>query len=342
MNAKVEVGIVGVTGYAGQELLRILLTHPRVNLKYLASSGRTDPGPALRHFGSLPARVLPFSTSNCAQACEAVFLSLPHKIAMESVPGLLKGGLKVFDLSADFRLKDPAVYEKTYGSPHTAPALLKTAVYGQPEIRSKELKGARLVAVPGCYPTGAILALAPLLRGGLTTGKIIIDSKSGVTGAGKELRGDLMFCEVNENFRAYGVFTHRHAPEIGQELAALAGAKVDFVFTPHLVPMNRGILTTVYVTLKKAAEADALQKAFSNFYASCPFVRVLDGSLPETRGVRGTNFCDIGVAARGKDAIVITAIDNLGKGAASQAVQAFNIALGFSEQDGLFGPIGAP
>jgi N-acetyl-gamma-glutamyl-phosphate reductase len=337
----VKVGIAGVTGYAGQELLRILSAHPRVRIAYLASSGKTDPGPALRHMGPLPVKVAAFDPSQAGSACDAVFLALPHKVSMENAAAILAGGAKVFDLSADFRIKDAAVYEAAYGIPHTAKPLLKQAVYGQPELHRAGLRGASLVAVPGCYPTSAVLALAPLLKAGLVAGKIIIDSKSGVSGAGKELRGDLMFSEVNENFRAYGVFKHRHAPEIGQELALLAGRKVDFIFTPHLVPMNRGILSTVYVTLTKEMSPGALNSAFKSFYRNSPFVRVLPDSLPETKAVRGTNFCDIGTAVRGKDAIILSAIDNLVKGASGQAVQAFNAAMGFPEDEGLTGLTGA-
>jgi len=337
----VRTGLVGVTGYAGQELLRLLLAHPRVRLTYLASSGKTDPGPALRHMGELPVKISAFDPAEAGSACDAVFLCLPHKVSMDNAPIILAKGTKVFDLSADFRIRDAKTYESAYGIPHIAPSWLKKAVYGLPEIHHTALKGASLVAVPGCYPTGALLALAPLLRNGLATGKIIIDSKSGVSGAGKELRADLMFSEVNENFRAYGVFKHRHAPEIGQELALLAGGKVDFIFTPHLVPMNRGILSTVYVTLTKPLSPEALNGAFKSFYRDNPFIRVLADSLPETRAVRGTNFCDIGTAVRGNDAIIFTAIDNLVKGAAGQAVQAFNAAMGFPETTGLQGRSGA-
>jgi len=337
-----SVGIAGVTGYAGQELLKLLLAHPRVEVTYLANSGKSDPTAALRHFGTLPAKVVPFDPADCARACDTVFLCLPHKVAMDSVPALLQKGIRVLDLSADFRLKDPKVYEEAYGVPHTAATLLKKAVYGLPELHGAELKGESLVAVPGCYPTGALLALAPLLKGGLATGTVIIDSKSGVTGAGKELRADLMFSEVDENVRAYGVFKHRHAPEISQEIALMSKDVDGSVFTPHLVPMNRGILSTVYVTLKRNAPTEELTASFTMFYKSSPFVRVLDGPFPETKAVRGTNFCDIAVSSRGKNAIVISAIDNLVKGAAGQAVQAFNLVRGFPETDGLLAPAGAP
>ena len=340
-SGQARVGIAGVTGYAGQELLRILSGHPHVRVSYLASSGKTDPEPALRHMGGLPVKVVPFNPKAATEACDAVFLCLPHKVSMESVPALLEKGLKVFDLSADFRFKDAKKYEEVYGIPHTAPNLLKKAVYGQPEIHRIALKNASLVAVPGCYPTGALLALAPLFKNGLTTGKVIIDSKSGVSGAGKELRADLMFCEVNENVRAYGIFKHRHGPEMGQEVDAISGQKVEFIFTPDLIPMNRGILTTAYVTLTKPLSPEGLNGAFISFYRESPFIRVLAGGMPETRAVRGTNFCDIGTAVRGRDAIICSAIDNLGKGAAGQAVQAFNVAMGYPETEGLLGLTGA-
>jgi N-acetyl-gamma-glutamyl-phosphate reductase len=339
---QVTVGIVGVTGYAGQELLRILLRHPGVKIGYLASSGKGDAEAALRAFGKLPVPVEPFDASVCARACSAVFLGLPHRVSAEAVPVLLDAGVRVLDLSAAFRLKDPALYPKHYEFDHCAPSLLRKAVYGLPELHRRELRGARLVAVPGCYPTGALLAVAPLVQRRLVAGQVIFDSKSGVTGAGKELRNDLMFGEVNENVRAYGVFSHRHAPEIGQELALAAGKPVRFVFTPHLVPMNRGILTTAYVPLRAGVDRAKMLSVLADAYASSPFVRVMTEGLPDTRSVRGTNFCDIGVAVRGRDAIVVSAIDNLGKGAAGEAVQAFNLVHGLPERTGLLFFSGSP
>ena len=339
---QVTVGIVGVTGYAGQELLRILLRHPGARITYLASSGKGDAEAVLRAFGKLPVRVEPFDASACGRACSTVFLGLPHKVSAEAVPVLLDAGVRVLDLSAAYRLKDPALYPRHYDFDHGSPALLRKAVYGLPELHRAALRGARLVAVPGCYPTGALLAVAPLLGKRLVAGQVIFDSKSGVTGAGKELRNDLMFSEVDENVKAYGVFSHRHAPEIGQELGVAAGKPVRFIFTPHLIPMNRGILTTAYVPLKAGVDRAKVLAALSFAYLTAPFVRVLDEGLPDTRSVRGTNYCDIGVAVRGRDAIVVSAIDNLGKGAAGEAVQCFNLVHGFPETTGLLSVSGAP
>ena len=339
---QVRVGIVGVTGYAGQEVLRLLLRHPGVRITYLASSGKSDTAAGLRSFGGLPVPVEPFEPALCAAKCATAFLGLPHKISAECVPPLLDDGLRVLDLSAAFRLKDASLYPKHYEFDHGAPSLLRKAVYGLPELHGKALRGAKLVAVPGCYPTGALLAVTPLLRKRIIAGPVILDSKSGVTGAGKEARGDLMFSEVNENVKAYGVFTHRHAPEIGQELNVAAGRQVAFIFTPHLIPMNRGILTTAYVRLKPGVDREKVLAVFADAYRTSPFVRVLAEGLPDTRSVRGTNFCDIGVAVRGRDAIVVSAIDNLGKGAAGEAVQAFNLVHGFPETTGLLGVTGAP
>jgi len=339
---KVDVGIVGVTGYTGQELLRLLLGHPGVRVTFLAAGGKSDPAKVLRHFGRLPVPVGSFDEDACVRACDAVFLCLPHEASMEAVPGLLKRGVKVLDMSAAFRLKDPALYESAYKFTHAFPALLAKAVYGLPEVYGAKLRGARLIAVPGCYPTSALLALAPLLEKGWVRGRVIVDTKSGVTGAGHDSKPELMYCEVNENFRAYGVFNHRHHPEIAQEMSALARKPVDLVFTPHYLPMNRGILSTVYAIMDKARPREAVLKAFAARYARTPFVRVLDDGLPDTKGVRGTNYCDIGLAVRGRDVIVISAIDNLGKGAAGEAVQSFNLQQGFPETTGLVGAAGAP
>jgi len=339
---QLKVGIVGVTGYAGQEVLRLLLGHSAARITYLASSGKSDAAAALRGLGTLPVPVEPFDPAACARACSTVFLGLPHKVSADCVPALLDAGIRVIDLSAAFRLKDPDCYPRYYDFHHAAPSLLARSVFGLPELHRKALRRARLVAVPGCYPTGALLAVAPLAAARLVGGQVIIDSKSGVTGAGKELRGDLMFAEVNENVKAYGVFTHRHTPEIAQELALAAGKPLQFIFTPHLLPMNRGILTTAYVPLRVNASRDKLLDVLTGAYRQSPLVRVLAEGLPDTRSVRGTNYCDIGVAVRGRDAIVVSAIDNLGKGAAGEAVQCFNLVHGLPETTGLLSVSGAP
>jgi len=338
----IEVGIVGATGYAGQELLKILHGHPYVRLTYLAASGRSDPQTVLRHFGRLPVPVGVFNPADCARSCRTVFLGLPHDASMECVPALLRAGLRVLDLSAAFRLKDPRFYESHYKFRHNAVALLKTAVYGLPELYHEKLKGAKLVAVPGCYPTSAIIPLAPVARKGWIRGKVIINTTSGITGAGREAKPELMYCEANENITPYGLFTHRHTPEIAQELAFAARGPVPVIFAPHYVPMNRGILTTTYLTLKAGVTRGMVLDALRKSYANARFVRILDGYLPDTRSVRMTNFCDVGVAVDGRDAILVSAIDNLVKGAAGEAVQAFNVSHGFPEDTALASPPGAP
>lgn len=339
--ATISVGIVGVTGYAGQELLRLLRNHPRARIAYLASSGKSDPGPVVRHHGHLPAPVVPFDAAGCARDCAAVFLALPHEASLAAAPVLLRAGVLVFDLSAAFRLRDASLYPAHYGFTHDSAALLRTAVYGLPELAGGSLRKAKLIAVPGCYPTGPSLALVPLLRKKLVTGPVIIDAKSGVTGAGRETKPHLMFSEVDENVSAYGVFNHRHAPEIGQTLSRAAGRNVPLIFTPHLIPMNRGILSTVYVRLTPGATKEKLLGFWRTTYAKSAFVRIVD-DLPQTRHVARTNFCDIGLAVRGREAIIVTAIDNLVKGAAGQAVQAFNVAHGIPEAAGLTDLPGAP
>ena len=276
-----------------------------------------------------------------AGKADLIFTALPHKAAMEVVPTFLKLGKHVIDLSADYRLSDPAVYGAWY-EPHLNPANLKKAVYGLPEVRRAKIKGARLVANPGCYPTSIILALAPLLKKGLiNTGDIIADSASGVTGAGRSAKVDSLYCEVNEGFRAYGVGgVHRHTPEIEQELSLLAGEPLVITFSPHLAPMDRGILSTIYATPRKATTTEKLVKLYQEFYRGEPFVRVLpQGSLPSTAFVRGSNFCDIAplVDQRSGRVIIVSAIDNLVKGASGQAVQNMNIVCGFPETMGLEG-----
>ncbi len=338
----IPVGIAGVTGYAGQELLRLLLGHPRVRIAALGSGHTTDPAKALRHFGRLPVVPEPFDPAAMARDCRAVFLALPHAASLAAVPGLLAAGVRVFDLSAAFRLQDPAAYPLHYGFTHDAPALLRRAVYGLPELHAAALRKARLVAVPGCYPTGPTLALAPLLRKRLVAGSVIVDAKSGVTGAGAETRPDLMFSEVNENVKAYGVHSHRHEPEIAQSLARAAGRPVALTFTPHLVPMNRGILSTIYCSLRPGTSREAVLSAWRAAYAKAAFVRVLTEGLPDTRGVARTNRCDLGLSVRGREAIFVTAVDNLVKGAAGQAIQAFNAAYVFPEAAGLTAGPGAP
>jgi N-acetyl-gamma-glutamyl-phosphate reductase len=339
-----NVAIVGASGYTGLELIRILYCHPEVAVTCLTSeqsAGRktSDIFPTLR--GRCDLTLENLEPMRVAEKADLIFTALPHKAAMEVVPTFLKLGRHVIDLSADYRLSDPDVYGAWY-EPHINPANLKKAVYGLPEVRRAKIRGARLVANPGCYPTSIILALAPLLKKGLiNTGDIIADSASGVTGAGRAAKVDSLYCEVNEGFRAYGVGgVHRHTPEIEQELSLLAGEKLMVTFTPHLVPMDRGILSTVYATARTATTTEKLLKLYQDFYRGEPFVRVLpQGSLPSTAFVRGSNFCDIAplVDQRTGRIIIVSAIDNLVKGASGQAVQNMNIVCGFPETMGLQG-----
>jgi len=339
-----NVAIVGASGYTGLELIRILHCHPEVAVTCLTSeqsAGRkiSDIFPTLR--GRCDLTLENLEPVRVAEKADLIFTALPHKAAMEVVPTFLKLGKRVIDLSADYRLTDPEVYGAWY-EPHLNPANLKKAVYGLPEVRRAKIKGARLVANPGCYPTSIILGLAPLLKKGLiSTGDIIADSASGVTGAGRSAKVDSLYCEVNEGFRAYGVGgVHRHTPEIEQELSLLAGEPLVITFTPHLVPMDRGILSTVYATPFKATTTEKLVQLYQAFYKGEPFVRVLPlGTLPSTAFVRGSNFCDIAplVDQRTGRVIIVSAIDNLVKGASGQAVQNMNLACGFPETMGLEG-----
>jgi len=339
-----NVAIVGASGYTGLELIRILHCHPEAAVTCLTSeqsAGRKISAifPTLR--GRCDLTLENLEPVRVAEKADLIFTALPHKAAMEVVPTFLKLGKHVIDLSADYRLSDPAVYGAWY-EPHLNPANLKKAVYGLPEVRRAKIKGARLVANPGCYPTSIILGLAPLLKKGLiNTGDIIADSASGVTGAGRSAKVDSLYCEVNEGFRAYGVGgVHRHTPEIEQELSLLAGEPLMITFTPHLVPMDRGILSTVYATSRKATTTEKLVRLYEEYYKGEPFVRVLpQGSLPSTAFVRGSNFCDIAplVDQRTGRVIIVSAIDNLVKGASGQAVQNMNIVCGFPETMGLAG-----
>ncbi len=339
-----KVAIVGASGYTGLELIRILYCHPEVAVTCLTSEQSADKRisevfPTL--LGRCDLLLENLEPVRVAEKADIIFTALPHKAAMEVVPTFLKLGKKVIDLSADYRLSDPAVYGAWY-EPHINPANLKKAVYGLPEIRRSKIKGAKLIANPGCYPTSVILGLAPLLKKGMIDlVGIIADSASGVTGAGRSAKVDSLYCEVNEGFRAYGVGgVHRHIPEIEQELSLLAGSQLKITFTPHLVPMDRGILSTIYATPHKALTTEKLVRLYQDFYAGEPFVRVLPkGILPSTASVRGSNFCDIAplTDARTGRVIIVSAIDNLVKGASGQAVQNMNLVCGFPETLGLEG-----
>jgi N-acetyl-gamma-glutamyl-phosphate reductase len=336
ISERVPVAVLGATGYTGVELLRLLARHPRVDLAYLSSEQYRDrPVDDVYPFltGLVGGTLRPPEPDAVARSAEIVFSALPHAAAAPVVRDLVQRGRRVIDLSADFRFRDAAVYGRWYGE-HPAPDLLAQAVYGLPEVYRDRLRSARLVAVPGCYPTGALLGLVPLARAGLLTEPIVIDAKSGTTGAGRGAKVEQLFAEVNENFRPYAIGAHRHGPEIEQELRAAGAAGVP-LFVPHLLPVSRGILSTMYV---RACERPALDAIFSRAYADEPFVVLRgDGPPPELREVRGSNRCAIGWrwdAASGQ-AIVITAIDNLGKGAAGQAVQCLNLMLGLPETTAL-------
>ena len=337
-----NVGIVGATGYAGEELIDILLRHKGVRITSI--SAKIDkPEPISRIFPRFKDKIELIckepDIKEIVRTCDLVFLALPHTVSMEIAPQLLKAGKKVIDLSADYRLKDTRIYEKFYQTKQKDKLHLAEAVYGLPEIYRAKIKNARLVANPGCYPTVSILALAPLVAFDLVdTDSIIIDAKSGVTGAGRKIAEGFLFSEVNEDFKAYKVNMHQHSPEINQELSKLAGRKIKVTFVPHLLPLSRGILATVYVRKSKKSKAKSqnLINLYKKFYKKEPFVRIRDeGDFPRVKDVAGTNFCDIGIKDNAEGIIVIAVIDNLLKGASGQAVQNMNIMYKFCEQTGL-------
>lgn len=337
----VTVGVVGATGYAGAELVRILCDHPHVKLNILTSRQYAGVAfdqvyPAMQGVVDLVCRE--FSLDRVCDAADVIFIALPHKLPMAFVPELISRGKKVIDLSADFRLSDPACYEAHY-QPHTAKDLLTQAVYGLAEIYFEKIKAAQLIGNPGCYPTSALLPLMPVIEQGLVkTDTIIIDAKSGVSGAGRAPSITTHFCEINESYKPYKVAEHRHTPEIEQELSVAAGHAVKITFVPHLTPMTRGMLTTIYADLAPGAGSKDVQNCLNKRYAGCRFIRLCaPNKTPDTLHVKGTNFCDIGfkVDKRVNRLILISAIDNLVKGAAGQAVQSMNIMLGLDEADGL-------
>lgn len=341
-NGELKIAIVGSSGYTGGELYRILLHHPGVTVTAVTSersAGKplADIFPHLLGLTDLVCE--PLDPEAIAKKADFVFLALPHVTAQAAAYRFHQLGVKVVDLSADYRLADAAVYEKWYEHGHQHQDLLKSAVYGLPELHREKIRKASLTANPGCYPTSAILGLAPAVaKKMIDVSTIIVDSKSGVSGAGRSVSLAHHYPEVNEGFMAYKVGTHRHTPEIEQEVSLLAGAVVTLSFTPHLVPMNRGILSTIYGRLTTMVDTKQLHAAYQAYYESEPFVRVLPpGQFPNVRNVRGSNFCDIGVHADGRTgrAVIVTAIDNLVKGASGQAVQNMNLMMGFAETAGL-------
>lgn len=338
MAGKIKIGVVGGTGYTGVELLRLLAQHPDAEISLITS--RQEAGTAVSAmFPSLRGRVdLAFSVPSDAalKKCDLVFFATPNGVAMQQARALYDAGIKIIDIAADFRIKDIPVWEKWYGTKHACPELVAEAVYGLPEVNREKIRGARIVANPGCYPTSVQLGFLPLVRNKLVDLKhLIADAKSGVSGAGRKAEVHTLFAEAAENFKAYGVAGHRHLPEISQGLAVMAGADVGLIFTPHLTPMIRGIHATLYARLNGDVD---LQSLYEKTYADEPFVDVMPaGSHPDTRSVRGSNLCRIAVhrPQGGDTAVVLSVIDNLTKGAAGQAVQNMNLMFGLAETTGL-------
>ena len=340
----IKIGIAGASGYTGLELIRLLTGHPDVELAFLTSEtfqgqNIADVFPSLNRVIDLTLRPL---DDRITKDCSVLFLALPHLAVMDKLPVYLQSNCKIIDLSADFRLKDPKAYSDWYSVTHTHPELLEQAVYGLPELYREAIQTARFIANPGCYPTSVILALAPLLKTGwVDLGSIISDSKSGVSGAGRKPSLTTHYTEVNEGISPYGLGSHRHTPEMEQELSVLAGKPVRVTFSPHLIPMTRGMLSTVYINLNKPISDEKLVEHYRNFYKDEHFVRVLNpGKFASSNHVLSSNFCDIGlkVDSRNQRIIITSALDNLIKGASGQAVQNMNIMLGLNENTGIMSP----
>ena len=338
----IKVGIIGATGYAGGELVRLLLGHKEAEIKWYGSRSYVDQKYAKVYqnmFQLVDDRCLDDNMEEMAKQVDVIFTATPQGLCASLVNDDILNKVKVIDLSADFRIKDAAVYEEWYGIEHKAKQYLDEAVYGLCEINREAVKKARLVANPGCYPTCSILSIYPLLKEGLIDpSTVIIDAKSGTSGAGRGAKVDNLFCEVNENIKAYGVATHRHTPEIEQELSLAAGEPMTISFTPHLVPMQRGILVTAYASLKREVTWEEVKEVYDRYYDKERFVRVLDQDVcPQTRWVEGSNYVDVGfkIDPRTKRIIMMGAMDNLVKCAAGQAVQNMNLVFGLDEAEGL-------
>ncbi len=341
---KIRVGLVGVTGYTGMELVRLLTTHPAMQL--VMASSRAEAGKRLGDFypfidGLAGSEIIisNLDVDLVADNCDLVFLAVPHGTAMEVGASLREKNVRVVDLSADFRITDPSVYEKWYDTTHTQKQMLSKAVYGLPELYGADIANAKLIANPGCYPTAAILGLYPALKHGcIYSEDIVIDAKSGTSGAGRKASVGTLFCEVADTFKAYNLGKHRHTPEIEQELTRIAATPITISFNTHLLPIGRGILSTMYGKLTKDLSLKEVHEIYTKTWQSSPWVRVLSmGQLPETRHVRGTMFCDIGLVVdpRTKRLIVVSAIDNLCRGASGQAIANANIMFGLPATTGL-------
>ena len=337
----IRVGVIGATGYTGEELIKILLRHPHVRLTYLSAKidkedSIDDIFPYLKNRLDIKCEIL--DIHRAISKADLFFLALPHTVSFAVAPLLLNHKKKVIDLSADYRLKNPTTYKDWYGVAHKDKINLKKAVYGLPELYREKIKRSDLIANPGCYPTSAILGIYPAVVSGMVSlDYIIIDAKSGVTGAGRKASMSFFYSEVNESLKAYKINNHQHIPEIEQELSKILDKKVNVCFCPHLVPMNRGILETIYLRLNKKMSVAQVFKIYKRFYQVEPFVRIMDSDIPSTKNVVDTNFCDIGfnLDENKNLLIVVSVIDNLLKGAAGQAVQNMNIMYGFPEISGL-------
>ena len=338
----IKIGIIGSTGYAGNELVRLLLQHKEAEIIWYGSRSYID-----KKYAEVYANMFQLVEDVClddnmeelAKQVDVIFTATPQGLCASLVNEEILSKTKVIDLSADFRIKDKAVYEKWYGIEHKSPQFLEEAVYGLCEVNREQIKKARLVANPGCYPTCSFLTIYPLVKEGIIDpNTIIIDAKSGTSGAGRGAKVNNLFCEVNENIKAYGVTTHRHTPEIEEQLSYQAGIPVIINFTPHLVPMNRGILVTAYATLLKDMKEEEIREIYHNYYEKEQFVRVLNAQVcPETRWVEGSNYVDVNfkIDQRTRRIIMMGAMDNLVKGAAGQAVQNMNLMFGVDEAEGL-------
>lgn len=338
----IRVGIIGSTGYAGQELVRILLGHKEAKIVWYGSRSYIDKK-YYEVFGNMFQIVedtcLDDNMEELAKAVDVIFTATPQGLCASLVNEEVLSKVKIIDLSADFRIKDVKIYEQWYGIEHKSPQFIEEAVYGLCEINREDIKKARLVANPGCYTTCSILSMYPLVKEGLIDPQsIIIDAKSGTSGAGRGAKVPNLFCEVNENMKAYGVLTHRHTPEIEEQLGYAAGEEIKLIFTPHLVPMNRGILVTAYANLKKNVSYEEVREVYEKYYKDETFIRLLDkGVCPETRWVEGSNYFDVNfkIDERTGRIVVMGAIDNVVKGAAGQAVQNMNLIFGLPENEGL-------